>query len=201
MDTFNRISVSLVALLLLVGAVVILLVVTEAAAPDFLPGGDEVSWFEPQLEDLAEFGGRGAVTSVFVSIVVGLAMLGLVFIEIRPAFRRSRSIQVSATPDGFLTIDTASVRLLAERTGGGNRNITSLRCGIRLRRRGIAGGPATISISCYPRVLLGCNLQEVRDDLQIRVKQAVEQLTGLTVTRVNARVRYDKGDSPRLMDA
>jgi uncharacterized alkaline shock family protein YloU len=69
-----------------------------------------------------------------------------------------------------------------------------------VRRRAIAGGPVSIAIACYPRVILGSNVQELGDDLQTRIKQSVEQLTGLTVLEVNVvRVRYDRGDGARLM--
>ena len=74
-------------------------------------------------------------------------------------------------------------------------------CRLRVRGRRSAI-PASIIIVCYPRVILGSNVQEIRDDLQTRVKEAVENLTGLTVLQVNvARVRYERGDSPRLMGA
>ena len=204
MELWNRILISLITLLVLAGAIVTLLVATDAVAPDFLPGGavdpSEDSWFEPQLRDLDDFSGSGLVVTVVASIMVALSMLGLFLVEVRPIVRSRRTLRISSTPHGALTIEAASVRLLAERTGISNRNVSSLRCSLRVRRRAIAGGPARIAIACYPRVILGSNVQELGDDLQTRIKQSVEQLTGLTVLEVNVvRVRYDRGDGARLM--
>ena len=61
-------------------------------------------------------------------------------------------------------------------------------------------GAASIVIACYPQVLLGTDLQELRDDLQARIKDVVERLTGLSVERINVvRVRYDRTEDRRLM--
>ena len=61
--------------------------------------------------------------------------------------------------------------------------------------------PASIVISCYPRVAFGTDVREIRDDLQGRVKDTVEKLTGLTVLRVNvAKVKYERGSTTRLLD-
>ena len=47
---------------------------------------------------------------------------------------------------------------------------------------------------------MGSNIQEIRDDLQQRVKDTVEALTGLQVVRVDvARVRYERADTGKLM--
>ena len=212
MDLWNRLAISLIALFVLVGAVVTLLVAAEALDPDFLPGGTaEVeldggassdSWFEPQLQGVADYSGSAQAITVAVSVAVALAMLAVVLLEILPVIRRPGALQISSTPEGALTIQLSSVRLLAEKTGISNRNISSLRCRLRVRRRPPAGGPASISIVCYPRLLLGSDVQEVRDDLQARVKEAVERLTGLAVIQVNVvRVRYDRGESRQLIGA
>ena len=204
MDRWNRIAISLVALLVLVGAIVTLLVAAEAIDPDSLPGGSEEAssdaWFYQQLKGVADFSGGGQAITIVVTIVVALAMLPVLLLEVRPIIRRRQTLQISSTVEGALTIDASSVRLLAEKTGISNRNISSLRCRLGVRRRRATGGPASIVISCYPRVILGSNVQEVRDDLQTRVKEAVQQLTGLTVLQVDVvRVRYDRGDSTRLV--
>jgi hypothetical protein len=204
MELWNRILISLISLLVLAGAIVTLLVATDAVAPDFLPGGGSGelvgdSWFEPQLRDLSDFSGSGLVVTIVVTILVALSMLGLLLVEMRPIVRSRRSLRISSTPDGALSIEAASVRLLAEKTGMSNRNVSSLKCLLRVRRRAIAGGSASIAIVCYPRVILGSNVPEIREDLQTRIKQSVEQLTGLTVLQVHVVSRYERGDSARLM--
>ena len=204
MNGVNRVAISLVALLVVVGAIVTLLVAAEAVDPDFLPGGSaEDSWFYQELKGLADFSGTAQGISIGVSIVVALAALGFFFFNVSSfQFRRPDTLQVSSSADGALTVETNSVRLLAERTGISNRNVSSIRCRLGVRRRPSGAGPASIVIACYPRVVLGSDLQEIRDDLQTRIKEAVQNLTGLAVLQVHlARVRYDKGDDSRLIDS
>ena len=203
-DRWNRAVVVFVALFILAGGIITLLVATDAVAPGFPPGGSgdppSGSWFQPQLESLAGYSGSDLVITIIVAAIVALAMLGVILLEVKPA-RSGSTLLISSTKEGGLTIEEDSVRHLAERTGSSNRQIESLRCRLRVRGRRSAI-PASIIIVCYPRVILGSNVQEIRDDLQTRVKEAVENLTGLTVLQVNvARVRYERGDSPRLMGA
>ena len=207
MGLWNRLAVSLVSLLLTVAAVVTLLVAMEAVPPDFLPGGDDVdglvseeSWFQSELEDLASYEGSARVISMAISIAVAAVMLLVLLAEWRVG-QKTMSLLISVTGEGGLSIEEDSVRYLAERTGQSNRNVTRLRCGVRIQgRRNVA--PARVIITCYPRVILGSNVQEIRDDLQQRVKDSVESLTGLLVDRVDvARVRYERSDSSKLMGA
>ena len=206
MDRWNRVAISLVALLVLVGAVVTVLVATEAVDPDFLPGGSEETtseaWFYDQLKGVADFSGSDQAVAIVVTIVVGLAMVPLLWLQARPILRKRQSLPVSTTERGAFTVEADSVKLLAEKVGASNRNVSSLKCRLRVRRRTPAGGPASIVIECCPRVVLGSNVPEIRDDLQTRIKESVEQLTGLTVLRVNVmRIKYDRGDSTRLVGA
>ena len=207
MGLWNRLAVSLVSLFLIIAAVVTLLVATEAVPPDFLPGGvvadrlvSEESWFQSELEDLASYEGSARVISMAISIAVAAVMLLVLLAEWRVG-QKTMSLLISVTGEGGLSIEEDSVRYLAERTGQSNRNVTRLRCGVRIQgRRNVA--PARVIITCYPRVVLGSNVQEIRDDLQQRVKDSVESLTGLLVDRVDvARVRYERSDSSKLMGA
>lgn len=201
MDRWNRLAVALVATFLVVAAVVTLLAATEATDPDFLPGGSgDESWFYDQLNGLAQFDGRDQGIAIAVSLVVAMAMLVLVIVELSMLRRRGLLLPVSSAAEGSLNIEAGSVRLLAERTGSLNPYVNSLRCALTLRgRRTATGGPASIIIRCYPRLVLGSNVQEVRDDLQTRIKAKVEQLTGITVIQVNvSRVRFDRSDDTRV---
>ena len=201
MDLWNRLIVSLVALFLLAGAIVTLLVATNAVAPDFLPGGaEDQAWFYSELRGVDRFGGTGQAVTIVVVVVVGLVMLALPFLELISLRSKPALLAISSASHGALNIEESSVRLLAERVGISNRNITSLRCRLRRGRRPPVGGPASITISCYPRMVLGSNVPDMRDDLQTRIKDAVQQLTGLNVLQVNVmRVRYDRDNDSRLL--
>ena len=201
MDLWNRLFVSLVALVLLAGAIVTLLVAANAVDPDFLPGGaGDQAWFHSELRGVDRFGGTAQAVTIVVTIVVGLVMLAVLFLELISLRGRPALLRISSTSNGDLNIEESSVRLLAERVGSSNRNISSLRCRLRRSRRHTMGGPASIYISCYPRVVLGSNVPQVRDDLQTRIKDAVQQLTGLNVLQVHVvRVRFDRADDSRLL--
>ena len=200
MNRWNQIIVSLVAVFILVAAIVTLLVAVEAIGPDFLPGGAaEDAWFYEQLRGVRDFSGGAQATTIVVTIIVALAMLALTSLELMPP-RRRQALGISLTQEGALTVDADSVQFLTERTGIINRNVSSIRCRLVVPKRASGGGAASIIILCYPRVTLGSNLQEIRDDLQTRIKQAVEELTGLTVLKVHVvRVRYDRSDDTRLI--
>jgi uncharacterized alkaline shock family protein YloU len=208
MDRWNRLIVSLVAIFIIVAAVVTLIVAAGAVDAGFLPGGGDykfdnaAGWFDRELLGLAGFGGSDQVISIVIPIVVIVLMLVVLGLELRGLFLRQEILlPVSSTEDGTLNIESSSVRLLAERTGSVNRNVTALRCrlGVRHGSRAVPGAAAII-IACYPQVTLGTNLQELRDDLQERIKEVVERLTGLSVERVNVvRVRYERGEERRLI--
>ena len=205
MVLWNRLIVSLVALFGLAAAVITVLVATGAVPPDFLPGGgpagdSQESWFQPQLEDLVAYQGAAEVTAVAIGLAVAASALALFLTQLSLG-SKAVSLLISITGDGGLSMEDESVRYLSERTGLSNRNITDLRCRVTVRgRRTLA--PARIIITCYPRVTLGSNVQEIRDDLQHRVKETVENLTGLQVIRVDvARVRYERTDAAKLMGA
>ena len=207
MDRFNRIAVSLAALFVILSAVITLLVAAGAINYWFLPGGSDVesesnAWFEPQLRGLAEFQGGGEVAAIVVPIVIIVLMAALLFFQYkRGTGRREPGLPISTTDLGRLNVEADSVRLLAERTGAANRNVVDLRCRLAARRTKPPTVPASIVIACYPQVVMGADIKELRDDLQTRIKEVVEQLTGLQVERVNvSRVRYDRGQERRLMD-
>ena len=196
MNQWNRVAISLIALFLFVAAIVTLLVAAEAVDPDFLPD----SWFEDELRGLANFDNTGKIISIVAVVAVAIAMVAVIYIEALPLMSGPDTLQISDTPEGAMNIEASSVRLLAERVGSSNRNIDSLHCRIRARGRPLGGGASSISITCYPRVILGSDVREIRDDLQTRIKQSVQNLTGLTVLRVHVvRVRYHRDDSSRLM--
>jgi len=47
----------------------------------------------------------------------------------------------------------------------------------------------TVAIDISPVIVYGCNLPEVASNIQLRIKQAVEEMTGLTVKEVNVQVK------------
>lgn len=200
MNLWNRIIASLAATFIMAAAIVTLLVAVEAVGPDFLPGGTAGdAWFYEELRGVRDFTGGPQAITIAATIIVALAMLALVSLQFIPSERR-RALGISLTEEGALTVDTDSVRFLTERTGIINRNVSAIRCRLVVKKRASGGVPASIVIMCYPRVSMGSNLAEIRDDLQTRIKQVVEQLTGLTVLKVHVvRIKYERSDDTRLI--
>ena len=160
------------------------------------------SWFESELRGLAELGWVGKTVSIASALAVIALALVLLALQVKAGMQRgARPLLVSSSELGVFNIDPASVRLLAETTGAYNRNVVDLRCNIHLPRKTVPPGPARIVIYCHPLIVLGADVQEVRDDLQARIKEVVERLSGLEVERVNVtRARYDQGQEDRLIE-
>jgi len=209
MDYWNRITVALVAVLVIIAAVVVVLVTSEAVDPDFLRD----DWFSQQFDTLSTYSNSAKGATIGISLGVAVAMLGIFVIEMRTFRRRDVLLPISSVPyvatdgdsqaqaAGVVNIEASSIRLLAERTGISNRHVQSLRCRLVVRSRP-PSGPASIVIGCYPRLEMGADVREVSTDLRVRIQDAVERLTGLRVIQVNVvRVRYSKNDENRLLGA
>ena len=211
MDSINRLLVSLAAMVVIALFVVTILVATGALDYRFLPWGlagaegySEAynAWFESELRGLALLGQPWKAISIAAALVgIGLMLLFLAFQVRGGGQRRETPLLVSSTDLGLLSIDPASIRTLVEHTGTANRSVVDLRCRLSVRRKTPPGGPDRITISCQPRLEMGADLREVRDDVQSRVKEMVERLTGLEVDRVHiTRVRYERLPDHRLIE-
>lgn len=211
MNFWNRLLVTLLAMLTIVGAMLIVLLAAGAIGPDFLPGSGEDSWFYPQLNHVSSYDNAAKAATFGISAGVILAMLLLIYAETRIISPRDVLIPVSRSPGisadgqtqgqaaGMVNVDASSVRLLAERVGIANRDVESLRCSLVVRSKPV-GGPASIEIRCYPNLRLGSHLPEVSADIRTRIHEAVERLTGLRVTEVNVvRVRYTSDDDSSVV--
>ena len=201
MKQLNRLISLLTCLIVLICSIVAIFVITQLLPPDVLPGGSvnppTASWFQPQLEALADSARTNSLTNIAIFSIAGLVSLFILILELKPP-NKTKSLVISSAPEGDLTIEEDSIRYLVEKTGTTSRDIISMRCKVKIERR-TPNIPYTISINCSPKITLGSDVQAVRDDLQTRVKNKVETLTGLIVHKVNVpRVKYDRGTTSRL---
>lgn len=201
MKQLNRFISLLTCLIVLICSILSIFVITQLLPPDILPGGSvnppTASWFQPQLEALADSTRTNSLTNIAIFSISGLVSLLILILELKSP-SKTKSLVISSAPEGELTIEEDSVRYLVEKTGTNNRDIISMQCKVKIERR-TPNIPYTISINCSPKITLGSNVQAVRDDLQTRVKNKVETLTGLIVHKVNVpRVKYDRGTTSRL---
>ncbi len=211
MNFWNRLLVSLLAMLTIVVALLLVLVATGPVGPDLLPGSGNDSWFYPQLNNLSTFDGGGMAATIVICAGVALAMLLLLHAELRIIGGQEVLLPVSRSPRipaggesrgqaaGIVNVEASSVRLLAERIGVANRDVESLRCRLVVRSKPV-DCPASIEVRCYPSLRIGSHLPEVSADLRSRIHETVERLTGLTVTEVNVvRVRYTSDDETSVV--
>ena len=181
----NFVAVVLSALAVLAGALLTLAVATGISPPDVLP----YDWFQSSLRTVAGASGSQAAAIVTVAAAVGLAMVALLYFEIRGT--RSRAFLIAASEAGSTTIEQASVRLLAERTGATLHSVHDVKCRV-------SENTGRLVLACRVAIGLGGNAVEVGSELQAKVKEAIEQSTGLDVARVDVRVRYRPRASRRL---
>ena len=181
---FNRIVVVVIALLILAGAVITLLVSTGVSTPDIL------SWFEPQLQAVADAAGNTVVGIVTVGVLVILGMIAILVLEFSP-FRESRPLLISSTEEGVITVNLKSICILAEKTAAIIHSVQHVKCYTKETAEGLI-------ISCRPTVLLGTNLLEVGTELQSNIKESVEQSTGLSVPHVDIKIKYEPVGAKRL---
>jgi len=186
MSVFNRVVVVIIAVVILAGAVTTLLVAAGVVAPDAVPFG----WFQSQLGVVADATGGSLAAIIAIGVVVALGMIGLLYVELVPSGKPA-SLLISSAENGVITIDVGSVCVLAEHTAATARGVHRVRC--RLKQS--AGG---LLISCQVSLALGSNILEIGADLRSRIKEVVEQLTGLSVAQVDIRTKYEPGKAKRL---
>ena len=186
MSVFNRVVVVVISVVLLVGAVVTLLVSTGVSNPDILPFG----WFESQLEGAAAATGGGAAAIIIVSGIIALGLLILLIFEFVP-LQKSIPLLIDSNDYGIITIDKESVCLLAEKTAASFQNVRSAKCSL-------VEGTEGLVVSCRPLVALITNVPELSVEVQAKIKEIVEQLTGLAVAQVNIKAKYETGEARRL---
>lgn len=184
MNIVNRIIVIIVAVVVLVAAAIILMVAIEVTSPG------EVAVFMPQLQVVAAAAGGEVAAICAVCTVLILAMLALVICEMLPR-QAPAPFLLGEAEQGLSTIDNESVCLLAEKTAVTVHGVRNADCAVRESEQGLR-------VTCRVMVALGSDVVETSDELQIKVKGVVEELTGLIVGRVDVKVKYEPATSRRL---
>ena len=119
-----------------------------------------------------------------VVAVIGLGAIGLLFLELATLRGRS-SLVISRTEDGTVKIDTASIRMLAERAAVKLQHVRDARCVVR-------GGAEGVSVSCQASIAWGSAIEETSAALRERISDELQQCTGLDVVQVNVKTEYEK---------
>jgi len=182
MSAFNRVVASLAALVVLAGAIIVVLVATEAISYDFLP----VDWFDTLLRRIADASGGKQAAVIAGGIVLALLLVLLLIGEARPP-RRRPVFQISSGDYGQVSIDRYSLRQLAENAAEEVRNVRDAQCEVRAEEDGL-------QVTCLASVSFASSIPEISAEVQAKVKEALEQLTGLAVAGVDVKTRYAKSE-------
>lgn len=184
MNFFNGLLVTLGALASIAVGVLMLLVVTDTLDTQTIP----VPPLRQQLEAMAEDAGGAWWRDVGVAvgfIVVGLTIVGLETRKLNRTAARGM-VLISSESNGAVRMSIDSIVQLAQRTARANREVRSVRCGVRVT-------PAGLVIECVISLRMGSDVPETTADIQHDVREVVERLTSLTVIDVPVRARY-QGD-------
>lgn len=184
--------VMIISLVIFAIAVIVLLVAIDVACPCLLAS----DWFEGELERVDAATGGEAAAIIAICVLVALAMITLMLVEL-VSFRRLVSLRrpvfflISSTEEGIAAVDKESICQLAETTVTTFHNIRDVKCKVREKAN-------VLAISCRIRVALGTNIPELSTELQTKIKDSVERLTGLEVGQVDVKSRYESAKSKRL---
>ena len=184
MTAFNRTVVVVVALVLLAGSIITLLVATGATSPD------SYGWFNFILQKAADATGGALAAVIAVAVVIALLSIAVVLIELALP-RQPAPLMIGSSQEGITTINRESVCVLAEKTAAAVQNVRDVDCIVSEKEGGLV-------ITCQARVSLASNVPELCAELQGKIKDAVETLTGLPVAQIDIKTKYESADARRL---
>lgn len=176
-SVFNRLLATFVALAVFAAAVITIGVAAQMWPADILMG-----WFEPQLRAASTASTATRVAIMAMGAIAAVGMLALLLAEVLP-LREDTIHTLSVTDRGTATIANESLCLLAERTGETIRDVRDVRCMIQER-------PDGLRVRCKVNVALGANLLQVTPEMKTKIRDALQQLTGLTVATVDIKYSY-----------
>jgi hypothetical protein len=185
-DAFNRVAMLALAVLAFVCAVVCILVMADAIGPRTAPAG----WLRDGLRSLDAETGDDKTMAIAIAAVVAAGSLLLAALELRPLWHKERYVMVDAGGESFALNPTA-IEHIVEREGTRVRGVQAVRP--QLKRNG-SGLEIDVDATIQPATAL----PDTGETLQTRVRQAVEQMTGLPVSHVNVRLKHST-DRPRVI--
>lgn len=172
MDTFNRWLVVVVDLSLVAAAVIVLLITLGLVSPAALVPTPWLAARLAGLTDLAPATQEWTLATCLVLLVLGFLLL---YYELRPAAPR---VMVKQDAMGTVTVARDSIRELVSRESGRVPGVMEVSARVREDRHGLR---ILERVSIDP----GASVLEVTEELQRRVKVAVEHHLGRPVAEVS----------------
>jgi len=185
MNIVNRVLVSVLALLVLVGVVVVLLVALEAVRPATLA---PMSWAEDQLAAFSDLTTSDRAWTVGVCLALALLALILLYLELQPALGGPTRLTLRQDGQGVVTVTYQGVREVIAYEARQVPGVRAVGSQIEEAREGLR-------ITCRAEVDPLENLSELSDQLQQRIRTAVEQHLGhpVAAVQVHLEVREPAG--------
>jgi hypothetical protein len=182
MNVFNRIVVILLSLLLLIGAVLVLLFVLGVVPPQqIIPAGIANTPLGQWLAGFANLPANARLTTTAIAALVALLSLILLYFELRPA-PRDDTIVIREDGLGRVTVRKDSVHDLVLHTASSMDDVLQVHPTIRRRDEGL-------DIRCRASLRPESSVQTVSEELQTRVKEAVQRHLGLQVANVEVQAQ------------
>ena len=98
---------------------------------------------------------------------------------------------ISSNEQGVSTIDRDSIRDLMENTALSFRPVRSARCKVNRTDEGLVA-------SCRALLTPGTNMSQITSDVQRKVKDTVEELTGLTLLQFDMKSKYESSHARNM---
>jgi hypothetical protein len=174
MNTFNRLLIVLLALVLLLAAGGVLLTTLRVTQPAQLAPSP---WFADRLAPFTQLDPTLWGWTVGVSLGLIVVALILLFFELRPEPRPAARITLKDDGFGRVTVALAGVQELVDREAGQV-------AGVMRARSSVTEEPNGLRIVCRISVDPASSVPEMTQELQERLKGAVQHHVGLAVTQV-----------------
>jgi hypothetical protein len=184
MNTFNRIVVIVLDLVLLAGAIIMLLITFGVViAQQVLPGGTAETVVGQWLASFATMPPSATlITTLGTALVIVLGLI-LLFYELRPA-PQDTTIRIRDDGLGRVTVRRESVRDLILHTTAQLPDVLQVDPRIAIGQQGL-------TIACRTALTPDAHIPHVSADLQARIKQTVEQHLGMKVANVSVQAQLE----------
>lgn len=188
MDSFNRIVMVLLAIAVIAAGVIVLLVVFGAdAVTNMFPQG----WMSDYVSRLTTLTGTPRNLTIGYTILAIVGGLLLLLFETATLRRPEPTLRVVSDEHGSVAIDSRSVRELVDTVAREVHGVRDTHSSIRER-------DGALRITVRPTMALGINVPEATNQVQGRVREAVESLVGVPVSEVLVKAKYQTTRERRL---
>jgi uncharacterized alkaline shock family protein YloU len=178
MNLLNRAIVTLLAVFVLVAAGLVLLVIVGLVRPDQLALG---SWLRDGLALLTQRERPEREWALALSLTLLPLSLLILLLELRPRRRKEAAVLLKQDESGRVTVAREGVQELA------TREATRVE-GVLAARSQVTDGQGGLRVLCRVSIDPTANVPRLCEEIQERVKTAVEHHLGRPVAEVSVQV-------------